>query len=843
MAAVANLFRYSSDNVVWHAFYEVGDLYFQASGDGGLTWSPSVQWASPGILAGKQDAYEILTTLGELPYDVGFLYNDGTGVMAYGFPDHQTGLGNLQGGSATERYHLTFAQHTEAGYLLANSASAAAGIQNLSFEPLALKPTHQEGRLFYDEEDHTLAYYNDIAAVTHNIGQEFWARVHNASGATIPEGAPVYTTGGTSELPLVGLASAASESTARVLGIATHPIPDGTEGVVTKYGLIHNVNTLAYSVGPVYLGVTPGTLTSVRPTGANFITYLGDVLVSSATLGMIYVAPDSPNDLVRQNNATKEPTGFEDPSTVMITGDSATRTVTLTQVGGIAYWYKGNRYLITTPWTSDPHGTDTAMVYFLSFGPGGTFAWSTTPFDFSTDGMVATARYINGAWVYLRETHGMMQWQVHEELHANIGTYLRSGGNLTSGTYQVQPASPVTADNTPGVDQAIINDEDCPTTLPALPEGAYSTLRFVSSVATYDTASATPYRVGTNYPLINTGGISEAETTNNRFFNVWLLMIPVAGGTNNQLYRYLWMQPQNSYGTALEASLESFGTLNLGNLASAFAEFHVRLKLTFNTSASWNSASGRCRIDSVNYLAGTRATVSAAPGTAPGGPTGAIQYNNNGSFGGYTLGNSIVPTLGVLDTAQDIRTSASPTFSGLAASADVFFGGSGTIQGDTSQAGRGLFVQRDNINAQTTLLSVGTNRSASFEGQVAGGSFGALTPVPAGSAARFRSRFFDGTSWAIGAGFRFSASQDWTSTKHGCYITIESILHDTTTLFDVFKIDEYGLTTIYAGLKTGAPTGGTAQPWKLGNYTAGAATQAGKVRVEINGIAYDLLTA
>lgn len=46
-----------------------------------------------------------------------------------------------------------------------------------------------------------------------------------------------------------------------------------------------------------------------------------------------------------------------------------------------------------------------------------------------------------------------------------------------------------------------------------------------------------------------------------------------------------------------------------------------------------------------------------------------------------------------------------------------------------------------------------------------------------------------------------------------------------------------------SGIWTLAPSGGTAQPWKLGNYTAGAAAQAGKVRVEINGTPYDLLTA
>lgn len=55
---------------------------------------------------------------------------------------------------------------------------------------------------------------------------------------------------------------------------------------------------------------------------------------------------------------------------------------------------------------------------------------------------------------------------------------------------------------------------------------------------------------------------------------------------------------------------------------------------------------------------------------------------------------------------------------------------------------------------------------------------------------------------------------------------------------------ESGGATIFGStIKTASPSGGTAQPWKLGNYTAGVATQAGKVRVEINGTPYDLLTA
>ena len=62
-------------------------------------------------------------------------------------------------------------------------------------------------------------------------------------------------------------------------------------------------------------------------------------------------------------------------------------------------------------------------------------------------------------------------------------------------------------------------------------------------------------------------------------------------------------------------------------------------------------------------------------------------------------------------------------------------------------------------------------------------------------------------------------------------------------LGSVFQIDSSVGDVVVKRLKTGDPSGGTAKPWRLGNYTAGIAVQAGKVRVEINGTPYDLLTA
>jgi len=57
------------------------------------------------------------------------------------------------------------------------------------------------------------------------------------------------------------------------------------------------------------------------------------------------------------------------------------------------------------------------------------------------------------------------------------------------------------------------------------------------------------------------------------------------------------------------------------------------------------------------------------------------------------------------------------------------------------------------------------------------------------------------------------------------------------------SISTGGNSTFGGSITTSPPSGGTAAAWKLGTYTAGVVAQAGKVRIEIDGVPYDLLTA
>ena len=166
---------------------------------------------------------------------------------------------------------------------------------------------------------------------------------------------------------------------------------------------------------------------------------------------------------------SKDPTGFKDNDNIIITGNTVNRTVTLT--GTVeAYWQGKQVTALTSGWTSDPHGTDTAQRYYLSYD-GSTFTWSTTPWTFDKL-QIAVAFYdsVNASWRYVRETHGLMPWTAHQELHETIGTYKQSGGSITGFTLN----STTAANRRPDVATTYIKDEDLITINAALTSKLYT---------------------------------------------------------------------------------------------------------------------------------------------------------------------------------------------------------------------------------------------------------------------------------------------------------------------------------------------------------------------------------
>jgi hypothetical protein len=344
--------------------------------------------------------------------------------------------------------------------------------------------------------------------------------------------------------------------------------------------------------------------------------------------------------------ATGEPTGFESPSAVTSEYDSVNRTITLTQSGGVVIWFQGVRHVLVSPWTSDAHAA-TDGGWFLSMGAGGVVSWSQTPWTFDTTAQLAYANYNTpaGDSFGVREQHGLMPWQCHEEDHYNIGTYRFSGGLLTDGTYTVQPGAPTDADNTPGFDAAVIKDEDLPTTIAAWAQGSYTLLHFTGvGTPVLTKAAALPIRTGTTYPIVNTvsgGTFSDVETVTARYLNVYQILIPVTTDAGSQVYRTLMLQPQVAHTSLAAAQAEDFRSLNLGTLTALSVEFVAFTRLTYRTNSSYNVATGRIRIEATAYLAGNRASQVAISNLTPVShtsladrsladqhPSAAINYDN-----------------------------------------------------------------------------------------------------------------------------------------------------------------------------------------------------------------------
>jgi hypothetical protein len=176
---------------------------------------------------------------------------------------------------------------------------------NLQFTPTSA-PSYSEGDVWYDNTQHTLAYYNDATNNLVHVGQEVQTKVINNTGSTIAIGAPVYITSTSSGqiYPNVALAKSDSIATSSVLGLATQAIANGAIGYVTSYGILQPCNTGLFNVGDVlYLSpYSAGVLmNTVPPTGSVII--VGVVAYKNTPNGSIYVKQQN-SDVVAASTIT-----------------------------------------------------------------------------------------------------------------------------------------------------------------------------------------------------------------------------------------------------------------------------------------------------------------------------------------------------------------------------------------------------------------------------------------------------------------------------------------------------------------------------------------------------------
>lgn len=151
-------------------------------------------------------------------------------------------------------------------------------------------------RLAWNDTDQTLNLGMEYD-VSQQIGLEYYARVENETGVTIPNGTVVAYAGAgglNGTLSVAPFLADGSTDPLFALGVMTHDLPDaGAKGYCTRWGYVRGVDTSAYSVGDE-LYASPsvaGGLTNVKPTAPNAVVPIAVCLNSDASDGIIFVNP------------------------------------------------------------------------------------------------------------------------------------------------------------------------------------------------------------------------------------------------------------------------------------------------------------------------------------------------------------------------------------------------------------------------------------------------------------------------------------------------------------------------------------------------------------------------
>lgn len=206
------------------------------------------------------------------------------------------------------------------------------------------EPSHLAGQLYY--ANGVLNFQNGSGDVSLQIGREQHVLVYNNTGVTITNGQAVAYAGVATGLPSVVPALADTFNNANGLGVATHDILTGSEGIVTSFGLVNGLNLSAFNDGDVvYLSDTvAGGLTTTPP---DIASRIGLVFSNDAVAGKLFVnteanisLPDIIGILQRTTNKIFSLTGtyqdivdYTSEGSLLIPVDQTTGIITIPYAG------------------------------------------------------------------------------------------------------------------------------------------------------------------------------------------------------------------------------------------------------------------------------------------------------------------------------------------------------------------------------------------------------------------------------------------------------------------------------------------------------------------------------
>lgn len=159
-------------------------------------------------------------------------------------------------------------------------------------------PPHanQTRRMEWNPDDDTLNLHHSDG-VTQQMGQELYGRITNNTGATIANGVCLGINPATNSYVLFIANGTLSPIT--IVGVTTQSIPNGTQGRITVWGRVRDIDTTGTPYGEVwtagqvlYVSTTiAGGFTNVKPTAPNLSLPIAQVITVNATTGQIAVRP------------------------------------------------------------------------------------------------------------------------------------------------------------------------------------------------------------------------------------------------------------------------------------------------------------------------------------------------------------------------------------------------------------------------------------------------------------------------------------------------------------------------------------------------------------------------
>ena len=139
----------------------------------------------------------------------------------------------------------------------------------------------------------TTAFVQQELASGVAVAKNLEVLVRNQSGSTIAAGAIVYISGATGNKPLITLAQANNDAnSAQTMGFVKTAIANNGFGYVIVRGEVENLDTSALTEGvQLYLSpTTAGAWTTTKPSAPQHLVYVGIVIRSHPTQGVILVA-------------------------------------------------------------------------------------------------------------------------------------------------------------------------------------------------------------------------------------------------------------------------------------------------------------------------------------------------------------------------------------------------------------------------------------------------------------------------------------------------------------------------------------------------------------------------